>query len=134
MRSPARSSGSPRGEHLPEQASRLDGPDLRSTGCSDNTPADTRDWRATFFRFPQSTFSFWHASIWPITSAKMPGEMMTAHDRVLSNRLFGVRQSESAEITSPPARVEIARKVGRLTLSLTNWTCPSSISMFTPPG
>ena len=40
----------------------------------------------------------------------------------------------SDEITSPPALVEMARKVGRLTLSLMNWTCPSSISMFTPPG
>ena len=43
-------------------------------------------------------------------------------------------QYESDEITSPPATVERARNVGRLTLFLTNWLCPSSISMFTPPG
>ncbi len=41
---------------------------------------------------------------------------------------------ESAEITSPPALVEIARQVTRLMVSLTNRTEPSQRVILTPPG
>src|SRR5271157_4077985 len=65
----------------------------------------------------------------PVSCGQLLGHAVgpTARPRTRDEKNVA-RQSASAEITSPPAIVEMARNVCRLTLSFMNWTCPSSIS------